>query len=189
MKNPAALDFLATRRSVPPKAIGGPAPGRAELEGLLTIAMRVPDHGMLTPWRLIVLEERALRRVAGRIAAAAEAAGMDGEAVAKGRAVYDTSPLAVVVVSSPVASEKIPRIEQVHSAGNVCLSLVNAALAAGWAAGWVTGWAAHDARILPAVLGLTPDEKVAGVVHIGTAAPSPERPRPDLADRVSWLAG
>lgn len=186
MKNQAVLDFLATRRSASPKAMSEPAPDRAELEALLTLAVRVPDHGMLTPWRLVVLDKPALRRMGAEIAARADAAGIEPEAIAKARMAYDTSPLAVVVISAPVASEKIPRIEQVYSAGCVCMGLVYAAQAAGWSAGWVTGWAAHDDRVLPAALGLSPDEEVAGVVHIGTAAPAPDRPRPSLADVVTW---
>jgi nitroreductase len=188
-RNDAALQFLATRRSVPPKAIAAPAPDRAEVERLLTIAARVPDHGMLTPWRFVVLGEPALRRVAAEIAARAAALGLDEAQIAKGRAVYDTSPLAVVVVAAPVASDKIPDVEQSHSAAAVCLSLLNAALAAGWAAGWVTGWAAHERPYLPAILGLNGAETVAGVVHIGTAAVPPDRPRPDVAALTTWAAG
>jgi nitroreductase len=187
MKNQAALDFLATRRSTPPKTLTGPAPGREELAGLLALAARVPDHGMLTPWRFVVLDAPALRRVSGEVAARGAAAGLDPEQVAKGRAVFDTSPLAVAVVASPVASEKIPAIEQSHSAACVCLSLVNAALAAGWAAGWVTGWAAHDRRVLPAILGLAATETIAGLVHIGTGATPAERPRPDIQSLTTWL--
>jgi nitroreductase len=186
MKNQAVLDFLATRRSAPPKAMTGPAPDRAAVTALLTLAARVPDHGMLTPWRFVVLDAPALRRLAGDIAARATEAGLDPEQIAKGRAVYDTSPLAVVVVASPVASDKVPALEQSHSAACVCLTLVNAALASGWAAGWVTGWVAHDRRMLPALLDLAETETVAGIVHIGTAPIPPDRPRPDIDRLTRW---
>lgn len=186
MTNAAALEFLATRRSTAPKLLTGPAPDRLELEAILQVGLRVPDHGILTPWRLIVLEAPVLRALAEDIGQRAEGAGIDAAAIAKARAVYDTSPLAVVVVSAPVASDKVPASEQVASAACVCLSLVNAALASGWAAGWVTGWAAHDARVLPAALGLAATETVSGIVHIGTAAPPTERPRPDLKTLVDW---
>lgn len=186
--NAAVLDFLATRRSVPPKLLKDPAPSREELAPLLTLAARVPDHGMLTPWRFIVLEAPALRRIADQIATLGEQHGTDPADVAKAQAVYTTSPLAVVVVSSPKPPIKIPEAEQVLSAGAVCLTLVNAALAAGWGAGWVTGWAAHDARFLPTILGLMAGETVAGIVHIGTGPAQDDRPRPDVAALTDWRA-
>ena len=96
--------------------------------------------------------------------------------------------LAIAVIASPKPSEKIPEIEQVLSAGAVCLALLNAALAAGWGANWLTGWAVHDRQFATGQLGLAPGEFVAGLIHIGTetAAP-PERPRPDLAAITTWI--
>jgi nitroreductase len=184
-----ALDFLLTRRSCPPKLLSGPVPGREELSTLLTAAVRVPDHGKLEPWRLIVLEKPALARVAELAAALAAETGADDERQAKARGQFDDSPLAVVIVGSPKASDKIPALEQQLSAGAVCLSLVNAALAQGWGASWLTGWVAHDPAIAPRLFSLAPGEWVAGVVHIGTRRQTPpDRPRPDLATLVSWVA-
>src|SRR5690606_31779318 len=100
-RNEAVLDFLARRRSVPPKLIAAPAPDRAALRDLLALAARSPDHGMLVPWRFVVLEEPALRRLAETSAATGAAEGLDPAQIAKGRAVYDSSPLAVAVISSP----------------------------------------------------------------------------------------
>ena len=184
-RNDAALDFLATRRSTSPKLLAAPAPDRRQVAALLTLAARSPDHGALVPWRFLVLGAPALRRLAGNIARTGAALGLPDEQVAKARAVYDTSPLAVVVVAAP-KDDKIPDVEQHLSAGAVCLGLLNAALASGWQAGWVTGWAAHDRRVLPDLLGLAPTEAVAGIVHVGTAATPPERPRPDLAAITDW---
>ena len=187
MSDPAVLEFLLTRRSRPAKLLTAPAPDRAELERLLTAAVRVPDHGKLEPWRLIVLGRAALDALAAAVPARGAALGLDPDQIAKMAAQYAESPLAVAVISSPVDSAKIPRIEQTLSAACVCLSLVNAALAAGWGASWLSGWAAHDRTFGEAHFGLTGDEFVAGVVHIGTAgAVPPDRPRPDLARVVDW---
>lgn len=184
-----ALDFLLTRRSCPPKMLAAPVPDRAELATLLTAAVRVPDHGKLEPWRLIVLEKPALARIAAQAAALAAEGGADAEKQAKARGQFDDSPLAVVVVGSPKASDKIPAIEQQLSAGAVCLSLVNAALAQGWGASWLTGWVAHDPAIAPRLFGLAPGEWVAGVVHIGTRRQTPpDRPRPDVAALTTWVS-
>ena len=62
--NPAAVEFLTTRRSVPAKALAAPLPDRAQVLALLTGAARSPDHGKLEPWRFIVLQGEALIRLA-----------------------------------------------------------------------------------------------------------------------------
>ena len=188
VQNSAALDFLLTRRSRPAKTLSTPVPDHDEVETLLTAAARTPDHGKLEPWRFIVLTRPALERLAREIPATGARLGQPGEAVAKMTAQFAEAHLAVVVVASLKASEKIPAIEQTLSAGAVCLALLNAALAAGWGANWLTGWAVHDRHFATNELGLAPDEFVAGVIHIGTGTMTPpDRPRPDLARIVTWL--
>lgn len=187
--NQPALEFLLSRQSRSAKIFTPPVPTRAELLPILTAALRVPDHGKLEPWRLIVLETPALHRLGRLVAERAAELGHDAEKTAKGRAQFDAGHLAVAVVASLKPSEKIPPIEQTLSAGAVCLSLLNAALAAGWAANWLSGWPSQDAEFSARGLGLAPQEFVAGIVHIGTAPPPPpDRPRPDLARVVTWMA-
>jgi len=185
--SPAALDFLLTRRSRPAKTLGLPVPDRAALETLLTAAARTPDHGKLEPWRFVVLGREALVRIAGEIPGHGERLGIEPEKIAKGQTQYADAHLAVAVISAPVASDKIPAIEQVYSAGAVCLALLNAALAAGWGANWLSGWASHDADFAAEAFGCGPGERVAGLIHIGTETSAPpERPRPDLGRIVDW---
>jgi nitroreductase len=181
---PDVIDFLSTRRSRPPKLLRAPGPGRAALEAILTAGVRVPDHGKLEPWRLVVLGEAGSRDLAAAIRARAAAAGQDPD---KGALAFEQAPVTLAVVASPKPSEKIPPIEQTLSAGAVCLSLVNAALAAGWGAAWLTGWPAYDRVLLEGALGLGPQEWLAGFVHIGTEAVAPvDRPRPDLGAITTW---
>lgn len=186
MASPEALDFLLTRRSRPPKLFTAPGPDREALLQLLTAAARVPDHGKLEPWRFIVLAGDGRARFAAAIRARAAAAdGLDAD---KGALAFEQAPLAVAVVATPKPSDKIPAIEQTLSTGAVALSLVNAALAAGWGAAWLSGWPAYDRPLLEGELGLATDEWLAGFVFIGTCTtPPPERPRPDLATLVTWI--
>lgn len=186
--NQAALDFLLTRRSRPAKTLRAPAPQGAALQQLLTAAARTPDHGKLEPWRFIVLQPVALARLAALCTQRGTALQLDAAQVAKSSAAYADSPLAVVVVSSPKPSDKIPQIEQVLSAGAVCLALVNAALAAGWGANWLSGWASHDRLFVEQGFGLAQGETVAGIIHLGTETSAPpERPRPDVAAITTWM--
>ena len=187
--NPEAFAFLATRRSHPAKFFvpGGAVPDRAALEPILTAALRVPDHGKMEPWRVIVVQGDAMKRLGDLAEARAHALGGDAQMAAKGRAIYDTSRLAVVVISAPKPFGK-PEVEQRASAYALCMNVVNAAEASGWGASWLTGWPAHDAVWAAEAFGCSGTELVAGIVHIGTVGSEmPDRPRPDLGKIVSWV--
>ncbi|RKF16421.1 nitroreductase [Roseovarius spongiae] len=187
--NPAALEFLQTRRSRPAKMLGLPVPDRDALMPLLTAAARSPDHGKLEPWRFVVLERGALQRMAGLVAERGAALGRSAEDIEKLQAQYEGSHLAVAVIEVQKPSEKIPAIEQSYSAAAVCLGLLNAALAAGWGANWLTGWASHDPAFAAAAVGAGEGERIAGVIHIGTERRvPPDRPRPDVEALTTWLA-
>lgn len=185
----ATLDLLRTRRSVAPHLLGDPGPTGAELDALLTIATRVPDHGRLAPWRFIVIEGEARARIGEAIAAAfvADQPQADAARVAQERNRLARAPAVVAVVSRARPHVKIPEWEQELSAGAVAMSLLLAANAMGFATSWLTEWYAFDRRVLDA-LGLDPAERIAGFVHIGRARePSVERVRPALADLVTRL--
>ena len=185
--NDAALEFLLTRRSRPAKTLVEPVPTREEMMPLLTAAGRSPDHGKLEPWRFIVIEKPAMARLAYLAETRARDLGSDEAAIAKARGQFDEGHLAVVVVEVR-KDGGIPAIEQTYSAGAVCLSLLNAALAAGWGANWLSGWISHDRGFCADAFGLAEHERIAGIVHIGTErSVPPERPRPDIDALTSWL--
>ena len=186
--NQPAFDFLAQRRSHPATAFSGPVPDRAALLPILTAALRVPDHGKLEPWRLLVLQANAMPRLATLADSYARGLGADNEKIAKGRGMYDWGQLAIVVISAPKPSDKVPVSEQVLSAGALCMNIVNAAEAAGWGANWLSGWPSHDPAFARAAFGCGAGETVAGIIHIGTyATEAPDRPRPDLAKTIFWV--
>lgn len=187
-RDDAALAFLQTRRSWPPRMLAEPAPDDAQLEELLTAALRVPDHAKLEPWRLIVLRRAALDRLKPALAGLARQQGLDEAGVAKTVSALD-SPLIVAVVSCPQPNPKVPEWEQLLSAGNVCLSLLNATNAAGWGAAWLSGPMATDPGFGRAHLGLAEGERIVGLIHIGSRGEKapPERPRPDLAAKITYL--
>jgi nitroreductase len=187
---PDALDLLKTRRSVKPIELDGPAPSPDEIETILTIATRVPDHGKLVPWRFIVFEGEG-RLAAGEAIVAAfrvKYPQANEEQVAFERARLARAPLVIAVVSRAGPHVKIPEWEQVLSAGAAAMNLVLAAHALGYAASWITEWYAYDRGVLDA-LRLAPNERIAGFVHIGRArAPAGDRPRPAIAEVVTRFA-
>jgi nitroreductase len=187
---PDALELLKTRRSIKPVELAGPGPSPAEIETLLTIASRVPDHGKLVPWRFIIFEGEA-RLAAGEAIVAAFCAKYPQakpEHIEAERIRLARAPLVIAVVSRAAPHVKIPEWEQVLSAGAAAMSLVFAAHALGYGATWITEWYAYDRSVL-AALGLKENERIAGFVHIGRpGAPPEDRPRPAL-DEIATRFG
>lgn len=183
-----ALDFFRTRRSYPAKMMRGTSPTEAELRDILTAAVRVPDHGKLEPWRLLVLNAKALSRIASAVEAAGPKMGIAPEKVAKPVETYSNANCAVAVIFSPKHNASIPVIEQQHSAAALCANVTYAATAAGWGASWVSGWFSHDAEFVQTHFGLSENETIVGIVHIGERQTEPpERPRPDLNAVTHWV--
>jgi nitroreductase len=181
------IAFLKTRRSVKPREMSGPGPSPSELETILTIGARVPDHGKLAPWRFIVFESEARLRAGDVIAnvfarkhPAAAAADVEVE-----RRRLLEAPLVIAVVSVVKPYPKVPPWEQELSAGASAMNIVSAASALGYGANWLTGWFSYDRDALDG-LGLGAHEKIAGFIHIGTPTrPNEDRPRPVLAELVT----
>lgn len=181
------LTLLKTRRSIPAVNISEPGPSQAQIDEMLTIAARVPDHGKMTPWRFILFRGDARREAGERTAKrlAEMRPDADPKLIETERNRFQRSPLVIAVVSHTMPSTKAPEWEQLLSAGAVCMNLVVAANAMGFSTQWLTEWVTYDAEALR-ILGLQPGEQLAGLIHIGTRNTEPfERPRPNLADLVT----
>jgi nitroreductase len=178
VRSPETLAFLSRRRSASALGLTAPGPSPPELAAILRLAARSPDHGKLAPWRFVVLEGEAKSAFVAGLGEIA-AARPDAEVARVKLGKITTPPITVAVLSAPRPG-KIPEWEQILSAGAVCYGLVLAAQASGFGANWITDWYAYDPSAL-ALLGARTEERVAGYVHLGTAAEPPlERARPDL---------
>ncbi len=186
-----SLDFLNRRRSSPSRLLGEPGPDAAMLDRWLRAAVRVPDHGKLTPWRLLLIRGQARLLLGEKLAHTliTRNPATSDAALAKERARFANAPLIVTVVGKQTQGHKVPLCEQLLSAGCVCYSLLLAAHADGFAGQWLTGWAAYDSTIA-AELGLASDETVVGFIHLGTPRESfAERERPVIETLVSEWQG
>lgn len=182
-----AIIALRTRRSVKPKELSPGRPTAEELQTILTIATRVPDHGKLTPWRIVILEGEGQKKL-GRIAAEqfmqlnpeANDANREFEA-----ARFTRAPLVLCVISTPIESIKAPRWEQELSAGAVCTNILQACHALGYGASWLTEWPAYNPAVASAI-GCGIDDRIAGFIYIGGPVQTPpaDRERPNLSDVV-----
>ncbi len=176
LKNDAVLDYLRGRRSARVKDIVEPGPAPDMLDKILEAGLRVPDHGKLCPFYLMVFEGEA-RVEAGEIFA--EISGDPADAQRFLRA-----PVVVAVIHRARRS-KHPMWEQILSAGALCHNISLVAHASGFAATWLTEWMAYDDAV-KARLGLDARDHVAGFLYIGTPATQPEeRERPALEEFVT----
>jgi nitroreductase len=182
-----ALELLKTRASPKAADLVPPGPNEAQLNEILTIAARVPDHGKMVPWRFIVHPHETRAPLVEKLIAnfrAGKPNANDAEAE-KQRLRFTNSPLIVTVVSKTSPNPKVPDIEQLLSAGAASMNLLNAAHALGFGANWLTGWAAFD-KSSKELFGLADNEQIVGFIHIGTAKGEVfQRPRPDLSQIVS----
>ncbi|UTW55967.1 nitroreductase [Kordiimonas sp. SCSIO 12610] len=183
--NPETLDVLMTRRSVKARDMVSPGPDKETLDKILNAAIRVPDHGKLTPWRFIVLEGAEREKLGDLIANVLISENNTSEKIAEKMKGYATQgPTLVVAIFSPSNERPIPIWEQWLSAGAACQNMLIAATALGVASQWLTGWASTS-RTVASGLGLSEMEQIAGFIFFGTQKEAPEeRPRPDLNDRV-----
>jgi nitroreductase len=184
-----SIDLLNSRRSTPSRTLQAPGPDSAALAQILSAAVRVPDHGKLTPWRFIKIEG-STRRALGELLATRcieKDANAAAAVIEKDRARFSFAPVIITVVARLTPNHKVPEIEQLMSGGAVCFAMLQAAQGLGFGAQWLTGWAAYDDVVLNA-LGIAENERVLGFIHIGTThETAPERLRPNAMDLLSDL--
>jgi nitroreductase len=187
----SALSLLETRRSGRPREMVAPGPSDEELQRMLRIATRIPDHGKLAPWRFVIVDKQQREQFAILLRRALE----EEEAFAgpahheKADQFARNGEALVVLISAPILNHKIPVSEQELSCGAAAMSLLLAAHAMGYVAGWLTGWQAYSPKVNAAFC--RPGEKIAGFIFIGSPGRElEERPRPNLEQIVRrWTPG
>ncbi len=183
------LAFLKSRKSASAKAMTGPGPSAGELQEILEIAVRVPDHGKLTPWRFVLFEGEARAKVGEAFAGvwAAQNPTHGPEVLNFQRGLFMRAPVVLAVVSTAAVHAKIPLWEQQLSSAAVCYNIVLAATALGFAVQWQSDWVVYD-EAAKAVMGVSAAEKISGLIYIGQSSVALEdRPRPDaLALLTRW---
>ncbi|MDX2275904.1 MAG: nitroreductase [Hyphomonadaceae bacterium] len=174
------LALLARRRTTKVMHLAEPAPSQTELEQIIRLAARVPDHGKLGPWRFVVFAGEACARAGEALARVTDEASRDAA-----RQYFLRGPLCVMVVSTAATHPKIPEWEQQLSAGAASFALQLAAHALGFGSCWLTGWPCYNADAR-AALGLAEHERIAGFIYLGTPTETPtERVRADWRTRIS----
>lgn len=176
----STLALLETRRSCKPRDMVEPGPDPNQLERLITIASRVPDHGQLAPWRFLEIRDRAAFAEVLAAAYVRDNPEASPSALNPIKSFASQAPTLVAVFSTPVTDTKIPLREQRQSAAAAAYGLLLAATAMGFVAGWITGWAAYSPSVLQMLDG-KPGDEIVGFIFIGSPSfEIKERPRPTL---------
>lgn len=182
------LEAIMTRRTVPPAKMGPPGPDAAALRRILEAGAAAPDHGLLRPWRFLVVRGQGREALGTLFAAFAARAGASPDEVAKQRQAPLRAPVIVVVAARLQPDHpKIPTLEQLASAAAAAQNMLLAAHALGFAAKWATGKQAYDAGVREG-LGLATDDRILGFLYLGSyAADHAAPPRPGLDGvAVDW---
>jgi nitroreductase len=177
----SVLAFLKSRKSASAKAMTGPGPSADQISEILDVAVRVPDHGKLAPWRFVLFEGDARAKVGEKFAEvwAKNNPAHGADSLAFQRGLFMRAPMVLAVVSTAASHGKIPMWEQQMSSAAVCYNIVLAATAMGFAAQWQSDWVVYDAGT-KAAMGVRDAEQVAGLIYIGqSSVPLEDRPRPD----------
>lgn len=181
------LSFLQTRRSSKLAHLVEPAPSQREIEDMLGIAARVPDHGKYHPWYFIVFEGKARQEIGEHLRSAY---ALENPDVAPAKLDFEAeqflrAPLVIAVVSR-IREGKHPQWEQILSAGAACYNLELAARALGYGSNWLTEWYCYSPTFKKLV-GLDTRDHFAGFIYIGTEEEkNEERERPALSEIVTY---
>ena len=183
--------FFSHRRSVTAKKMVAKPINSSDLEKILAAGIRVPDHGALNPWKLIVMQGDILREIDEEIIL--KEFKKDNPNPSQAETEIESSRLqrggaVIAVIYKPIDHPKIPKWEMQLSSAAVCMNLLNCAQSMGYAAQWLTEWYAYNNEVLKELGGDPNKDKIAGFIYIGVKDGEPkERKRPQYNNVVRLL--
>ena len=161
-----ALDALHLRSSVP--KLGDPLPAPEVLQNIYQAAFRAADHGVLRPWRFLLVKGKSRERL-GQLfveAALTDNPELSDQQKLKLQAKPLRAPLILITVSNSKEHPKVPAFEQDLSAA-ATQNMLLAAFAQNVGAMWRTGPMAYH-PVVKKGLGLAAHEKIIAFLYIGT---------------------
>ncbi|GGY05540.1 nitroreductase [Litchfieldella qijiaojingensis] len=162
-----AMTLLHERSSM--GKLMGPAPNAEQLDALYRAALRAPDHKELTPWRFIEFSGPGLDRLGELFAEAEyrENPHIDDASLDAARKKPKRAPMIIAVIAKVTPElPKVPKLEQVISAGCAAHAMMLAAYAQGLGAMWRTGHYAFDPTVHKG-LGLGEHDEIVAFLYLG----------------------
>ena len=180
--------FFSSRKSISVKNLKYPGPNKNQTMAIFKNALRVPDHGKLEPWRIVVISEDCKKKYISILEERGKKLHIDPLKIEKSKTNILKTPLTLAVICSPIKNSKIPEVEQVLSCGALCMNILNNFLANGWGANWLTGWMANDKELGRLAFNNSKDEFVSGFIYVGSYEEKhSDRQRPKLEDKISYF--
>ena len=182
--------FFYKRRSVTAKNMLANKVSEDDLKDILSAGIRVPDHGALNPWKIVVIKDERLEKFDKEVIlqeflrenpnASEKEIEIESSRLQRGGVV-------LVVLSTPVEHPKIPKWEMQLSSAAVCMNLLSCAQSKGYAAQWITEWYAYNKVVIEKLGGDVNKDKISGFIYIGQQSEPPkERRRPNPDDIISY---
>jgi nitroreductase len=161
------LELLQNRVSV--STLQSPPPSLEVLREVFKAATRAADHGLLKPWRFLVIQGEGLQALSRVFVAAITQSDplVSAAVIEKCRNMPFRAPMIIVAIACCQAHPKIPRQEQVISCGAAVQNILNAFFILGFGAMWRSGDMTQNIFVKNQ-LGLTSDEDIIGFVYVGT---------------------
>lgn len=158
-----AIELLLTRQSNP--LLTTPAPCEKSLEIILAAGVRVPDHACLKPYHFTVITGDGLQRLSELLVASSNKQTANLEKVAK---MPFRAPMVIVISTQFTQHEKVPKQEQLITAGCSAHAMQMAAYSLGFGAVWRTGELAYNDKVKNG-LAIEDENEIVGFLYIGTA--------------------
>lgn len=178
------LEFLLNRHSTP--KLTTPGPSADEISLMLQAASRAPDHGGLKPWEFVVVSGEGRNKLGELFQQAAIADEMPLPQQARAASLPLRAPVVVVVIAKVSEHPKVPRIEQVQSAGCAVLSMQQAALAMGYGGIWRTGAFATSDTVRQG-FSMNADDELVGFLYLGSAdCTVTSNKNTDISDQIHY---
>jgi nitroreductase len=180
-----AIELLLTRQS--DAKLTAPGPNAEQLAVIQQAALRVPDHGGIAPWQFIIVEAEARQKLGEIYYQSAVAEQQAEKVINRAKELPLRAPMIVIAIAKYQAHPKVPRIEQVQSAGCSVLAMQQAAFAQGLGGIWRTGYFAQSVAVKNA-LNLDEQDEIVGYLYLGTPEVECKKPsRHKTADYFSFL--
>jgi|TARA_B110000914_G_C15445662_1_gene438306 nitroreductase len=184
-------NFFQKRRSVMANKMDSSPIDKKDIDTILAAGIRVPDHGALSPWKLITIQGQSLTKIDKEILLPEfkkTNSNADEEIIEAQTQRFQRAGLVIAVLSTPVKHSFIPKWEMYLSSGAVCMNLLSCAQSLGYAAIWLTEWYAYNEKLLIHLGGRVEQDKVSGFIYIGHKKEEPlERKRPDPEKVIKHL--
>jgi len=184
-------NFYLNRRSVLARKMIADPIDKNDLNKIVQAGIRVPDHGALNPWKLIIIQGEKLVKIDQEIILneyIKKNPNADKNVLEVESKRLQRAGAVIAVLSKPINHPKIPLWEMQLSSGAVCMNLLSCAQSLGYAAQWLTEWYSYNEKMIAYFGGRVGVDKISGFIYIGHKKEEPkERKRPNPTDVISYL--